>query len=199
VSIAVDLPDGHRQPRQYSLSQAPGRSELRITVRRVRGADGAPYGAVSGFLHDHVHADDIVLVGPPAGEVTLEHGDRPVVLISAGIGITPMLSMLDHISAAEPSRPVVAVHAETSPDRHAHRAEYARLAGFQHLTWYENGGDGGQPGLVEVNAIPLPPNAIAYLCGPITFMRDVRAGLLNRGMHTDDIRYEVFGPGMLEN
>ncbi|MCX2949117.1 globin domain-containing protein [Lentzea sp. NEAU-D7] len=199
VSVAVDLPDGHRQPRQYSLSQAPGRGELRITVRRVRGADGAPDGAVSNFLHDNVHADDVVLVGPPAGEVTLQPGDRPVVLISAGIGITPMLSMLGQISAAEPARTVVAVHAETSPDRHAHRAEYARLAGFGQLTWYGKGGDGGQPGLVDVNAIPLPPNAIAYLCGPITFMRDVRAGLLNRGMHTDDIRYEVFGPGMLDN
>lgn len=199
VSVAADLPDGHRQPRQYSLSQAPGRGELRITVRRVRGVDGAPDGAVSNFLHDNVHADDTVLLGPPAGEVTLDHGDRPVVLISAGIGITPMLSMLDQLAATQPNRSVVAVHAETSPDRHAHRAEYARLAGFQQLTWYENGGDGGQPGLIDVNAIPLPPDAIAYLCGPITFMRDMRAGLLRRGVHTDDIRYEVFGPGMLDS
>ncbi|SER00604.1 nitric oxide dioxygenase [Lentzea xinjiangensis] len=199
VSVAVGLPDGHRQPRQYSLSQAPGRGELRITVRRVRGVDGAPDGAVSNFLHDHLQADDTLLVGSPAGEVVLEHGDRPVVLISAGIGITPMLSMLGHISAAQPARQVVAVHAEASPDRHAHRAEYARLAGLQHLTWYENGGGDGQPGLIDVNAIPLPPNAVAYLCGPITFMRDVRAGLLRRGLHTDDIRYEVFGPGMLED
>ena len=199
VSVAVDLPDGHRQPRQYSLSQAPGRGELRITVRRARGADGAPDGAVSNFLHDRLQADNTVLLGPPAGEVTLEHGDRPVVLISAGIGITPMWSMLDQLAATQPARSVVAVHAETSPDRHAHRAEYARLAGFQQLTWYENGGDGGQPGLIDVNAIPLPPNALAYLCGPITFMRDMRAGLLRRGVHTDDIRYEVFGPGMLDN
>ncbi|MET8765144.1 globin domain-containing protein [Lentzea sp. NPDC004782] len=186
VSVAVDLPDGHRQPRQYSLSQAPGRGELRITVRRVAG------GAVSNFLHDHVHADDTLLVGPPAGEVTLEHGDRPVVLISAGIGITPMLSMLDHIAATQPDRTVVAVHAEHSSDRHAHRAEYAR---FQPLTWYDRGDEGGR---VEVDLIPLPANAIAYLCGPVEFMRDVRAALLHRGVPADDIRYEVFGPGMLE-
>ncbi len=197
VSVAVDLPDGHRQPRQYSLSQGPGRGELRITVRRVRGADGTPDGAVSSFLHDHVRADDTLLVGPPAGEVTLEPGDRPVVLVSAGIGITPMLAMLDHVASTQPDREIVAVHAETSPDRHAHHAEYGRLAGFRHLTWYENGGDGGHAGLVDVDAIPLPPNAIAYLCGPIPFMRDMRAGLLRRGMHLDDVRYEVFGPGML--
>ncbi|NGY62421.1 hemin transporter [Lentzea sp. NEAU-D13] len=199
VSVAVDLPDGHRQPRQYSLSQAPGRDELRITVRRVRGVDGAPDGAVSNFLHDHVRADDTLLVGPPAGEVTLEPGDRPVVLISAGIGITPMLSMLDHISAEQPERTVIAAHAEISPERHAHREEYARLAGFQQLTWHENGDEGGQAGRIDVNAIPLPANAVVYLCGPIAFMRDVRAGLLRRGVHADDIKYEVFGPGMLEN
>jgi nitric oxide dioxygenase len=180
VSVAVDLPGGHRQARQYSLSRAPGRGELRITVRRVAG------GAVSNFLHDHVHADDTLLVGPPAGEVTLEHGSRPVVLISAGIGITPMLSMLDHIAATQPARTVVAVHAEHSPDRHAHRAEYAR---FQPMTWY---------GRVDADLIPLPPNAIAYLCGPVGFMRDLRAALLRRGVPADDIRYEVFGPGMLE-
>ncbi|KOV88343.1 hemin transporter [Nocardia sp. NRRL S-836] len=197
VSVAVDLPGGQRQPRQYSLSQAPGRGELRITVRRVHGADGAPDGAVSGFLHDHVHADDTVLLGPPAGEVTLEPGDRPVALISAGIGITPMLSMLDHLHTTQPARTVVTAHAELSADRHAHRAEHARLAGHRRLTWYENGDEGGQAGRIDVDAIPLPPGVVAYLCGPIAFMRDVRAGLLRRGIAADDIRYEVFGPGML--
>ncbi|MEU0886091.1 hypothetical protein ABZ345_46575 [Lentzea sp. NPDC005914] len=90
--------------------------------------------------------DDTVLIGPPAGEVTLEPCDRPVVLISTGIGITPMLSMLDHIATTQPGRTAVAVHAETSPDRHAHHAEYGRLTGFQQLTWYENGGEGGHAG-----------------------------------------------------
>lgn len=199
VSVAVDLPDGHRQPRQYSLSQAPGRGELRITVRRVRGVDEAPDGAVSNFLHDHVQTDDTLLVGPPAGEVTLERSDRPVVLISAGIGITPMLSMLGHISTTQPERTVVAVHAEISAERHAHREEYSLLADSQQLTWYENGDEGGQAGRVDVDALPLPAGAVVYLCGPIIFMRDVRAGLLRRGVHADDINYEVFGPGMLEN
>ncbi|MGY6652454.1 globin domain-containing protein [Amycolatopsis sp. TRM77291] len=63
VSVAVDLPDGRRQPRQYSLSQGPGRGSLRITVRRVRGHDGAPDGAVSNHLHDHVVGLDLEGVG----------------------------------------------------------------------------------------------------------------------------------------
>ncbi|MFD7659364.1 globin domain-containing protein [Actinosynnema sp. NPDC059797] len=201
VSVAVELPDGRRQPRQYSLSQGPGRGSLRITVRRVRGAGGTPDGAVSNHLHDHVHADDTLLLGPPAGENTLEPGTGPVLLVSAGIGITPAASMLDHLARTQPTRRVVLVHAERSADRHALRAEVhqaaAGLADVEQLTWYETG-DGGRRGLVDVDAIPLTADTTAYLCGPVPFMRDVRAGLLRRGLPADRVRYEVFGPGMLD-
>jgi len=200
VSVAVDLPGGHRQPRQYSLSQAPGGDALRITVRRVRGVGGAPDGAVSGHLHDHVHPDHVLLVGPPAGEHTLEPGTSPVLLVSAGIGITPMVSMLDHLARTQPTRHVVLVHGERSPERHPLRVEVDQLASalthVEQRTWYERGPGGG---LVDVDAIPLPPGATAHLCGPVPFMRHVRAGLLRRGVPAARIRYEVFGPGMLDD
>ena len=201
VSVAVDLPDGHRQPRQYSLSQGPVRGSLRIVVRRVRGVDGAPDGAVSNHLHDHVHTDDTLLVGPPAGENTLDPGTGPVLLVSAGIGITPMASMLDHLARTQPTRRVVVVHADRSADHHALRAEIrqtsAGLADVDRLTWYETGDD-ERRGFVDVDAIPLSEDTTAYLCGPVPFMRGVRAGLLRRGLAGDRIRYEVFGPGMLD-
>ncbi|GEL16517.1 hypothetical protein PA7_03540 [Pseudonocardia asaccharolytica DSM 44247 = NBRC 16224] len=95
VSVMVTLPDGRRQPRQYSLSQGPGRGSLRITVRRVRGENGAPDGEVSDRLHEHVHTDDVLLLGPPAGDLTLDSGDVPVVLVSGGcqpIASTPRSS-----------------------------------------------------------------------------------------------------------
>jgi nitric oxide dioxygenase len=193
VSVAVDLPDGRRQPRQYSLSQGPGRGSLRISVRRA--------GVVSGHLHDRVHADDTLLVGPPSGENTLDPGTGPVLLISAGIGITPAAAMLDHIARTQPTRRVVLVHADRAPARHALRAEILQtasgLADADQLTWYETG-DGEHRGFVDVDAIPLDEGTTAYLCGPIPFMRDVRAGLLRRGLPDDRIRYEVFGPGMLD-
>jgi nitric oxide dioxygenase len=201
VSVSVDLPDGHRQPRQYSLSQGPGRGSLRIVVRRVRGVDGAPDGAVSNHLHDRVHTDDTLLLGPPAGENTLDQGSGPVLLVSAGIGVTPMASMLDHLARTQPTRRVVVVHADRDADRHALRAEIRQiatgLADVDQLTWYEEGAD-ERTGLVDVETIPLTQDMTAYLCGPVPFMRDVRAGLMRRGLPADRIRYEVFGPGMLD-
>ncbi|NUT50629.1 MAG: hemin transporter [Saccharothrix sp.] len=202
VSVAVDLPGGHRQPRQYSLSQGPGRGSLRISVRRVRGVGGAPDGAVSNHLHDHVHTDDTLLLGPPAGENTLDPGAGPVLLVGAGIGVTPLASMLDHLARTQPTRRVVVVHADHSAERHALRAEMSHtasgLADIDLLTWYETG-EGGRPGLVDVDAIPLDDDLTAYLCGPVPFMRDVRAGLLRRGVPAHRIHYEVFGPGMLSD
>ncbi|MBE1493283.1 nitric oxide dioxygenase [Amycolatopsis lexingtonensis] len=197
VSVLVDLPGGHRQPRQYSLSQGPGRGSLRITVRR---ADG---GAVSGYLHDEVTEDDVLRLGPPAGETTLEEGDGPVLLVSAGIGITPMAALLDHLARTQPTRRVVLAHADRSPAHHALRRECAQiatgLAGAEELYWYESGHDGNsRPGRMDVDALPLPADATAYLCGPLPFMHGIRAGLLRRGMPADRIRYEVFGPGGLD-
>ncbi|WP_433272486.1 globin domain-containing protein [Actinosynnema sp. CS-041913] len=202
VSVVVDLPDGHRQPRQYSLSQGPARDSLRITVRRVRGRDDAPDGVVSNHLHDRLHADHTILVGPPAGEHTLAPGTGPVLLVSGGIGITPTASMLDHIARTDPTRRVVVAHAERSRDRHALHAEIDHLAAgltdTDVLTWYENGGD-GRPGRIDLDAVPLPEGVTAHLCGPLPFMRHVRDGLLRRGVPADRVHYEVFGPGMIDN
>ncbi|MGW5052528.1 globin domain-containing protein [Actinokineospora sp. NPDC004072] len=203
VSVAVDLPDGRRQPRQYSLSQGPGRGSLRITVRRVRGTAATPDGMVSTHLHDHLAEDDSLLVGPPAGETTLVPGLSPVLLISAGIGITPMAAMLDHLARTQPTRPVVAAHADRSPAHHALRADCAHaLAGLTHsdcLTWYESGQhNDSRPGRMDPGVLPLTPDTTAYLCGPVPFMRDVRSSLLRRGLPAERVRYEVFGPGMLD-
>ena len=203
VSVAVDLPDGRRQPRQYSLSQGPGRGSLRITVRRVRGRDGAPDGAVSNHLHDHVTEDDVLRLGPPAGETTLDAGDGPVLLVSAGIGITPMAAMLDHLARTQPTRRITLAHADRSPACHALRRECAQtatgLAGVGELYWYENDHDGhSRPGRMDVAALPLAPGTTAYLCGPLPFMHGIRAGLIGRGLPAERIRYEVFGPGMLD-
>ncbi|MEV7548267.1 globin domain-containing protein [Amycolatopsis sp. NPDC089917] len=203
VSVMVELPDGRRQPRQYSLSHGPGRGSLRITVRRVRGHEGSPAGAVSNHLHDHVTEDDVLLLGPPAGETTLDTGDGPVLLVSAGIGITPMAAMLDHLARTQPTRRIVLAHADRSPAHHAFRRECAQtatgLGEVDELYWYESDhDDDSRPGRMDVDALPLQPDSIAYLCGPLPFMQGIRAGLIRRGLPADRVRYEVFGPGMLD-
>ncbi|MEU7904955.1 globin domain-containing protein [Actinoplanes sp. NPDC049118] len=199
VTVAADLPGGGRQLRQYSLSQAAASGCLRITVRRVRGAAGAPDGIVSGFLHDHIHAGGRLRLSQPYGELTLRDNDTPLVLISAGVGVTPMAAILDHVARTQPGRDVTAVHADRGPDRHPLRAEMAangsRLRSFRSVVWYERPGDapGVRPGLIDTAGIPLPPDADVYLCGPVPFMQAVRAGLHRRGVPDERIRYEVFG------
>lgn len=202
VTVTVELGNGDRQPRQYTLSRAPGQDALRITVRRVRGGGDTPDGVVSTFLTREVAVGDQLAVSRPTGDITLAAGDGPLILASAGIGITPVASMIEQIAAVQPARPVVAVHAEREPARHAlreHIAEQAaRLESFQSITFYE-GGDlpsGARPGLVAADDIPVPAGASAYLCGPLPFMRDVRTSLLRRGLTADRIQFEVFGPDL---
>ncbi|WP_433225794.1 globin domain-containing protein [Actinomadura formosensis] len=203
VSVAVTLPDGLRQPRQYTLSRAAG-DTAQITVRRVRG-DGAPDGAVSNHLFDTVAAGDELELSPPFGDVVLDGGEDPLVLISAGIGITPAAAMIDHLATASPDRPVLAVHADRSPRTHALREQIAeaggRMAGFRQLTWYEEPGDADlgaevRPGRIDVAELPLPDKARVFMCGPLPFMREIRRGLLAAGISDERIHYEVFGPDL---
>ncbi|MEU4422013.1 globin domain-containing protein [Actinoplanes sp. NPDC024001] len=199
VTVAADLPGAGRQLRQYSLSQAATGGTLRITVRRVRGAGGAPDGVVSGYLHDHVSAGDRLRLSQPYGDLTLRAGDSPLLLVSAGVGITPMAAILEHVARTQPTREVVAVHADRTPQRHPLRTDMsgngARLRTFRSLSWYEQ--PAGEPdtyaGRIDTDLIPLHPDAEVYLCGPVPFMQSVRAGLHRRGIPDERIRYEVFG------
>ncbi|MEU8820894.1 globin domain-containing protein [Actinoplanes sp. NPDC048796] len=198
VTVAATLPDGGRQLRQYSLSQAPNGGTLRITVRRVRGTDGRPDGVVSGWIHDVVRPGDQLTVSQAYGDLTLpETGDHPLLLISAGVGITPMAAILDEVARTQPGRTVTVVHADRSPSRHPLRAEIettsSRLHSFENLAWYEQPAPGAFTGRVDPDEIPLHPGTEVYLCGPVPFMQAVRSALHRRGLPEDRIRYEVFG------
>ncbi|WP_019631677.1 globin domain-containing protein [Actinomadura atramentaria] len=202
VSVRVGLPDGARQIRQYSLSSVPGDTAAwRITVKRVRDG-GGPDGEVSTRLHEHARPGDLLEVSVPFGDLVLEDGDRPLVLASAGIGVTPMISMLDHLAAHGADRRVIVVHADRSPDRHALRADQRRLVralpGAELHLWYEDPADepDAAPGYADLSRLDVPADADAYLCGPLPFMRNARADLLRRGLAPAAIRYEVFGPDL---
>ncbi|SCF28938.1 globin domain-containing protein [Micromonospora mirobrigensis] len=210
VSVAVDLDGGlGQQIRQYSLSGRPGADHWRITVKRVRGEGGAPDGLVSTFLHERVAPGAVLRLSPPFGEVSAVTGDGPLVLVSAGIGLTPAMAALEHLAATAPQRPVVLAHADRDGAAHAHRDElsrlHARLPNLRLKLWYERAGadDRETPdaevatGRIDPDLIPLSPDAHVHLCGPLPFMNQVRGGLLRRGVPVERIAYEVFGPGML--
>src|SRR5690625_2657200 len=94
VAIAVDVPGGTRQPRQYTISSGPRGDSIRVTIKRVRGVDGAPDGQVSGWLHENAVPGTVLDVSQPAGAVILDESASPVVLVSAGIGISPDAAIL---------------------------------------------------------------------------------------------------------
>ncbi|MFI7872062.1 globin domain-containing protein [Streptomyces salinarius] len=202
VSVQVELPDGARQIRQYSLSAAPGRPDLRITVKRVRG-NGRPDGEVSSWLHANARKGDVLTASAPFGDLALAEHDGPLLLASAGIGVTPVLAMLDHLAAGGSTRPVTVVHADRTPDDHAHRQEQLDLIRAMpdarlHL-WYEEPGDGApeaSTGRADLTGLDLPEGLTAYLCGPVPFMRAVRGDLLSRGVPAEAVHYEVFGPDL---
>lgn len=206
VSVRVLMDDGVHQLRQYSLSCDPGGQLRRITVKRVAGTADAPHGEVSTLLHDHVHEGDELTLSAPFGDVFLDDpadAATAVVLVSAGIGGTPMAGILARLAALGSTRPVLVLHADRSPADHALRTDTSRLAeqlpGARAVFWYEHDASqepGSREGLMDLDGIELPEDATVFLCGPLPFMREVRAQLLGKGVPARHIRYEVFGPDL---
>ncbi|MFB7323724.1 globin domain-containing protein [Streptomyces sp. NPDC056190] len=203
VSVRVLMPDGIHQTRQYTLSNAPGDRLRRITVKRVASVADAPAGEVSNQLHRDVRAGAELTLSAPFGDVVLDDADTPLVLVSAGIGCTPMVAMLEHLAATGSARPVHVLHADLTAADHALCAETLRLvdqlADARTEFWYERGTAeeaGSRAGLMDLAGLDLPADADVYLCGSLPFMRAVRTQLLEAGIPARSIRYEVFGPDL---
>ncbi|MFJ4778456.1 globin domain-containing protein [Streptomyces sp. NPDC088762] len=202
VSVQVELPDGARQIRQYSLSTAPGSPVRAITVKRVHGpAAAGPDGEVSHHLHARVRVGDTLRASAPYGDLVLRDSAAPVLLASAGIGCTPMLSMLEHLADTGHTAPVTVLHADRSPADHPlrgdHRALTLKLTDASARFWYESGAEPGDgEGRIDLTDVSVAPGTQAYLCGPLPFMRAVREQLLAKGVPAADIHYEVFSPDL---
>jgi nitric oxide dioxygenase len=208
VSCAVDFPDGRRQLRQYSLSDAPGDGSMRISVKRGTARAGNPAGAVSNWIHDHVQAGSILQVSHPFGEFTPDsESNAPVVLLSAGVGITPMIATLNRITQISPQRHVIFAHAARDARHHAHQADVAAakaaMPNLHAVTFYENA-DGATDALAGIMDLArLPSWRLAdtdvYLCGPLPFMQAQWNALLAAGAPAARLHREVFGPDMLDH
>ncbi|KVC37388.1 NO-inducible flavohemoprotein [Burkholderia pseudomultivorans] len=210
ISVAVDVPDlGLQQIRQYSLSDMPNGHTYRISVKRESGG-AYPPGYVSCLLHDHVNIGDEIKVAAPYGSFHIDvDAKTPIVLISGGVGLTPMISMLKR-AIQDPQRQVVFVHGARNSGVHAMRDRLRETANtyanFSLVVFYDDplpqdieGTDYDLKGLVDVNAIKgaiLLPDADYYICGPVPFMRMQHDALKNLGIHESRIHYEVFGPDL---
>ncbi len=205
VTVQVPMPDGVRQPRQYSLTKADDGEHRQFSVKRVRGG-GKPDGEVSNLLCDTVQVGDRLEMSLPFGDVVLDDSGRPVVFISAGVGITPMAGMLSHLTAAGSHLPITLLHADVDEASFALREQVlgdlrTLPEGTAHV-WYEGGADSSLPvdgvhaGVMNLDDVKLPDGAGYYLCGPLPFMKAVRSALIDRGVAPRDIQYEVFGPDL---
>jgi nitric oxide dioxygenase len=211
ISVAVQVPRlGLQQIRQYSLSDAPNGRSYRISVKREGGADPAQAGYVSTLLHDEVQVGDTIRIAAPYGNFFIDvNATTPVVLISGGVGLTPMISMLNRVLQS-PGREIVFVHGARNSAVHAMkdhlRATAARHPNFKAFIFYDQplpqdqpGRDFDFPGLVDVKRIldaVMLPDADYYICGPIPFMRLQHDALIARGIKETRIHYEVFGPDL---
>jgi ferredoxin-NADP reductase len=179
--LPVRTPAGTRT---YSLS-APDR--VRISVKRD--------GAVSTWLHEHVRPGDVLEAGAPAGAFSPAPGDGPLVLLSAGIGVTPVLAMLAALAAERSRRPVWWVHAARSPEEHAFAGEaaghLARLPNARSLVRYS--ARDGRLAAGDIIDLGVPRDADVRLCGTPAFVTDMTAGLVAHGVPADRIASEAFG------
>ena len=189
--LTVRLPGaGEPAPmRSYSLSGEPGTGGYRISVKRE------DHGLVSGWLHAHIEAGSVIEAAAPRGEFFLTGGDNPVVLISAGIGITPVLAMLHKLSAAHSTRDIWWLHTTRNRETQAFAAEVTTLIATlphaqQHVFYTETQGRLNQD---SIAALGLPTDAVVYLCGPTQFMSDIRDALGAAGMDPARIHSELFG------
>ncbi|HEX8834684.1 MAG TPA: globin domain-containing protein, partial [Abditibacteriaceae bacterium] len=210
ISVAVELSDGQRQLRQYSLSDAPGQPWLRISVKREPAGAETPAGRVSNWLHDNLQVGSILQASPPSGDFAPEtQSEAPIVLLSAGIGITPMISALNHMGLTHPTRTVVFGHATRDAKSHAHRSDLAAaksvMPNLKIATFYERL-DGAEDetiseGFMAVDRLPAWSYADTdvYLCGPLKFMQTQWHNLAEAGVPTSRLHREVFGPELLDH
>jgi nitric oxide dioxygenase len=208
LTFALDVPGAGHLKRNYSISSAPDDRSYRISVKREANP-GVPPGLASNWLHDHASPGARLQVAPPAGEFFLdERAESPVVLLSGGVGLTPMISMLESIVHSGNGRPTWYIHGAENGRVHAmgeHVRELAaRARNVAVRTFYnvpdsrdEAGRHYDEPGLVSVDwlASNTPvQEAVYYLCGPRPFLRAMIGGLARKGVPLSNIRYEFFGP-----
>ena len=185
--------------RSYSLSGAPGAGTYRISVKRE------PHGAGSRFVHTHVHAGDMLEAAAPRGTFVLQPGESPVLLISAGVGATPVLAMLHALAGTRSGRDTWWLHSARNRAEQPFAAESRSLlaqltSGHQHIC-YSRPGPNDVPGRdyqthgrlsASVLATLNPPrDAEAYMCGPAAFMADTSAALAAMGINR--VHTEIFG------
>jgi nitric oxide dioxygenase len=196
ITVVLDI-NGNSVRRNYSLSDAPGRGYLRISVKRE------PQGVVSNFLHDSVQVGDTLNLLPPAGRFVLNRNNKPLVLLTGGVGITPAISMLN--VEAGSGREIRFIHAALNSKVHAFRAHVDQLvaanSNLSALYVYNEPGADCRPhatGFVTADLLaaqlPADRDVELYFLGPKPFMASMARIARELGVPPAQVHYEFFGP-----
>jgi ferredoxin-NADP reductase/MOSC domain-containing protein YiiM len=192
--------DGPPLFRSYSLSGPLSTEHYRISVKIE------PKGAAGTYLREHVRVGDVLDVSLPRGSFILQSGERPVVLLSAGIGATPVLAMLYALAAARFTRPVLWLHAARDRQHHPFPAEVRRLMlalphGRSYVCYSRPGSRDkmgedydatGHLSRSVFDEVGIPREADVYICGPTPFMADIKEALAALGVAPERIHVEIF-------
>lgn len=201
VSIMLELPEGGVVFRNYSLSCVPNSKYYRISVKREDN------GLVSNYLHDMLNQGDKIQINPPYGRLCLNETDKPAVLISGGVGITPMMSILQNAAERKMARQIYFIHGTRNENTHAFKDNVVALTkdhdNLRHRFFYSRNSVKSadtEPGRITMRSVKEivdhQKDAEFYLCGPAQMMKDLYRELINWGVAPDNIIYEYFGPKM---
>jgi ferredoxin-NADP reductase/MOSC domain-containing protein YiiM len=196
-------PDAPTLLRSYSLSGEPSQDHYRVSVKRE------PDGIAGAYIDTRAQVGDVLEISAPRGDFTLGPGDGPVILLSAGIGATPVLAMLHALAAGASPREVWWIHGARNGGEHSFAVEVRRLLealrhGYGHIRYSSPGPedrptrDFDAPGRLSVavlQELDVPRDADFYLCGPTAFMSELTAGLAAWGIAAERIHTEIFGAG----
>ena len=196
IGLVVNV-NGEATRRNYSLSDAPGKGYLRISVKRE------PEGLVSNYLHDDINEGDELAVLPPAGEFVVKENDKPLVLVTGGVGITPAISMLNQCAGS--GRKIEFIHAAINSNSHAFKEHVnAQAAAHDNINVcyvYNDPTDACSPDATGYINKALLEQRLGdnrdvefYFLGPKPFMQAMHQAAHDLGIAADNIHFEFFGP-----
>ena len=212
ISVKVFLPEMKLyQARQYSISSTPAQDYYRISVKAEKGTGLDTNGLISNYFHDVIKEGDIVDITAPAGDFKLAKDlAAPVVLISGGVGLTPMISMLQNLVEQKFTYPITWLHGCRNRSVHAFKDQLDQIVNAnesieQHV-FYDaptalDKQEGVMEGFLDINKIaslPQYPGTMYYVCGPAPFIRKQYQDLISRGIEKESILFEEFGPALLQ-
>ncbi|MFD2671906.1 NO-inducible flavohemoprotein [Marinicrinis sediminis] len=210
VTVKFPIPgESHTHLRQYSLSDSPSKPYYRISVKKETSNNETPQGIVSNAIHAYLQEGDLIELTAPAGDFVLNlQSEKPIVFVAGGVGLTPLVSMLNTVVEAQPTRQVTFIQAAQNSELHAMKEQVKQLSN-QHgqlrtYTIYDQPTLADQEqqnydaaGLIDaawLRKVIDDTDAEFYFCGPVPFMRHIYAILKQWEIPASQIHYEFFGP-----